>query len=134
VRALSAECEPRSVPVTTPTVTIDTPGVHVIRIGLAIVVVLAATSCSGTGLKTADQVMADITTIVPTAKMGVVYTPDNDPNHLLGRPTLSTRTIRSPVDGSSPAETRTSWQCARRRMLPRRRLTGASDRVATRGS
>ena len=30
--------------------------------------------------------MADITAQVPTAKMGVVYTRDNNPNHLLGRP------------------------------------------------
>ena len=67
--------------------TTDTPGMHVIRTVLVIVVAaLAATSCSSTGPKTADQVMADIIAEVPTAKMGVVYTPDNDPNHLLGRP------------------------------------------------
>jgi hypothetical protein len=40
----------------------------------------------------------------------------------------------SPVDGSSPAETRTSQHRARRRMLPRCRVTGASDRVVTSGS
>ena len=50
-------------------------------------------------------------TINDLLRRGMVVTlavADNDPNHLLGRPTLSTRTIRSPVDGSSPAETRTS--------------------------
>lgn len=60
------------------------------RIVLAIVtaaVVTAATSCSSGAPKTADQVMADISAKVPNAKIGIVYTAESDPNHLLGRPT-----------------------------------------------
>jgi hypothetical protein len=35
---------------------------------------------------TADQVMQQLAAKVPSAKLGIVYTAENDPNHLLGRP------------------------------------------------
>ena len=37
-------------------------------------------------VRTAEQVVADLTTKVGTAKATIVYTAENDPNHLLGRP------------------------------------------------
>jgi hypothetical protein len=36
--------------------------------------------------RTAEQVVADLTAKVSTAGASVVFTADNDPNHLLGRP------------------------------------------------
>jgi hypothetical protein len=35
---------------------------------------------------TADQVMQQLAAKVPSAKFGITYTAENDPNHLLGRP------------------------------------------------
>ena len=35
---------------------------------------------------TADQVVATLTSKIPTVKLVKTYTADNDPNHLLGRP------------------------------------------------
>jgi hypothetical protein len=68
---------------------------------IALVVVAVFTTSFGVGLRdgfqkgfsgatatpqTADQVVVALTTKVPTAKLGEVYTADSDPNHLLGRP------------------------------------------------
>ncbi len=36
--------------------------------------------------QTADQIVASLAAKVPTVKIGVTYTADDDPNHLLGRP------------------------------------------------
>jgi hypothetical protein len=86
---------------------------------LALLVVAAFTTSFGTGFRdgfqkglgsttatpqTADQVVGTLTAKVPSAKLGEVYTADNDPNHLLGRPNgyISKATFTDSRVASSP--------------------------------
>jgi hypothetical protein len=55
---------------------------------LALALALALTACSTEAAppRTADAIVKAIAAKVPTARPGVVYTADTDPNHLLGTP------------------------------------------------
>ncbi|MGH3813731.1 MAG: hypothetical protein ACRDUV_14975 [Pseudonocardiaceae bacterium] len=47
-----------------------------------------------------EQVVAELANRLSTAKPGVTYTVDTDPNQLLGRPTATCPRRRSPIPGS----------------------------------
>lgn len=49
---------------------------------------------------TAEQVVAELANRLSTAKPGVTYTVDTDPNQLLGRTTATCPRRRSPIPGS----------------------------------
>jgi hypothetical protein len=68
---------------------------HRFSAALAAATLVVAAGCSATAPSilpslsappTAEQVMQQLAAKVPSAKLGITYTADNDPNHLLGRP------------------------------------------------